>query len=652
MRKLSIDIETRSSVDLPNAGLYKYIEPSSFQVVLFAYAYDDEPVEIIDLTGASKAPVSLFEGPGLTDIPDTVLKDLTNKAVLKTAYNATFEIECLSKHLGIALDPSQWECTMVKGCMAGWPEGLGKCAKVMGLPQQKQTGGRALITLFAIPNKRGKFNHPLDYPDEWIRYKEYCKQDVETEREVHHQLDHVEFNSQEYVEDFYINRRGFLVDMRLVDAALLIIDDIKTHAYEALQKMTGLNNPNSGPQFRGWLSEKLGIEVSSISKENIGPLYKMGDAHVRAAIRLKQKLSLSSLSKYNTAKLATNLDGRIRGCLQYYGARTGRWAGRLMQLHNLKQNNLPAIHLAREIVRSDPDPKGMLSFLWTEPAKALSQLIRTVLIAPQGRILNVADFSAIEARITSWFAQEHWRLDIFNTHGKIYEASAAKMFGVHIDDVDDSMRKKGKVCELALGFGGSVGALKRMGAEKIGLTEIEMEKFVKVWRKASPSIVDLWYKTEDAFRETVKTGKKHMLKGLSFQMECDGALSITLLSGRKIFYQQPHMIVDEKGRENIAYMGIHPDTKQWVELTIWGGKIVENIAQATARDCLAITLHKLKHLDILVHVHDEVVVESDDKDLVLYTILAIMSESIDWAPGLKLTAAGFRTPFYMKEEKQ
>ena len=647
MRTLAIDIETRSSVDLLAAGLYKYIEPSDFQVLLFAYAYDDGEVEIVDLTGTSTVPLSLLEGPGLSEIPEQVLLDLTNKEVLKTAYNASFEIECLTKGLGIDLDPMQWECTMIKGAMAGWPMGLNKCAKAMGLKEHKQIGGNALVKFFGNLNKHGKFNQSHHHPEKWLNYKRYCKQDVVTERAVRNKLDHVEFNTQEFAEDLIVNRRGFYVDMELVDSAQLIIAGIKNKALTSLQQMTGLSNPNSGPQFKGWLSEKLGIEVPSISKENIIPLYKMGDSQVKSAIKLKQKLSLSSLSKYKTAKLATGLDGRIRGNLQFYGARTGRWAGRLMQLHNLKKNKLPAIELAREIVRTSANPEELLQLIWAEPANALSQLIRTVLIAPKGRILTVADFSAIEARITAWFAGEQWRIAIFNTHGKIYEASAAKMFKVSIDKVTPDMRSKGKLCELDLGFGGSVGALAKMGAEKMGMTEVEMRKLVKDWRKASPAIVNLWYKCEDAFRLTLETGKKHTLKGLTFAMEPDGSLSIKLLSGRKIYYQSPHTVTDEEGREELAYMGVHSETGQWAELTIWGGKIVENIAQATARDCLAIALHKLKHLGILVHVHDEIIAESIVS--VLDEMLEVMGEPIDWAPGLRLTAVGFNSQFYKKD---
>lgn len=651
MKTLSIDLETYSVVDLPAAGLHKYVESDSFEILLFAYAYDGEDIEVVDLTGTSSQPLDLFTPRGKTVIPQEVLNDLTNPEVLKTAYNAQFEITALNKHLGIELDPYQWECSMVKASMAGYPMGLAKCGSAMGLSKNKLKSGKALIGMFSIPNDLGVRRDPKYYLAEWKKFKEYCARDVEVEREIRNRVSYVHVDRKEYAEDYVINKRGVYVDRELIDSALKAIDRIKKKAFKDLRKITGVDNPNSRNQFKDWLEERLGHPIESIDKEHMIDLYKECGIVGQQAIRTRQKLSLTSLSKYKTAREARCLDGRVRGSLQFYGSRTGRWAGRLLQVQNLKKNKLAALDVAREYARSRDLDLGLIDMTWADPANFLSQLIRTVICAPPGMELSVADFSAIEARIVSWLADEKWRLEVFATHGMIYEASAAKMFKCDISEVDSRMRDRGKVSELSLGYGGALGALSQKGGTAIGLSEEEMVSIVKIWRKSNPAIVNFWYRVDDAVKKAIKTGVSQLYRGLIFRLESKEALSIQLPSARKIYYVRPGIEVDRMGREEITYWG--NDSKQnnrWCKIRMWGGKITENIAQAIARDCLEVALHRGAHLPLILHVHDEIVAENQIGDGTLEEMLRIMGEPISWASGLILKGEGFTSNYYKKED--
>lgn len=647
MRTLSIDIETFSSTDLFSAGVYKYVEAPDFEVLLIAYAYDGGDVGVIDLTAENIEP--------------QLLANLTDPAIIKTAYNAAFERTCLAKHFGIPMPPEQWQCTMVKAAMAGYPMGLEAVAKAMKLDQQKDASGKALIRFFSIPckptakNGMRTRNLPQHDPFRWEDFKAYCVQDVRTEMAILDRLSWFtmpESESRLWGLDQRINDRGVLVDTAFVEAAISIGNQHRENLIREAIELTGLDNPNSAAQLKEWLEEQTGEAVTTLTKQTVPELLKVTDCEVTTRVlEIRQELAKTSVKKYDAMRACVCADGRIRGLLQFYGAtRTGRWAGRLVQVQNLPQNHLEDLDLARRIVRAGD--RETLELLFGNVPDTLSQLIRTAFVAPNGRTFAVADFSAIEARVIAWLAGEKWRIDVFNTHGKIYEASAAQMFKVPLESIGKGspLRQKGKVAELALGYQGGTNALIAMGALRMGIAEEELPGIVAAWRKANPAIVRLWADVEE-FAKGATIAMPKFLKGLKFETK-HGALVITLPSGRELYYQNARLKPGRYG-EVITYDGMNQTTKQWGPQETYGGKLVENIVQAIARDCLAESLLRLDEAlyDIVMHVHDEVVIELplDIAGHGLSLCETIMAEPISWAPGLPLKADGYITEYYKKD---
>ncbi len=669
MKTLSIDIETYSSEDLTKTGVYKYAEAEDFEILLFAYAYDDGPVEIIDLASGETFP------------PD-VYSDLINPTVLKTAFNANFEITCLREALKKIASPmlkgpapergwdwkistlpaDQWECTMVKSAMLGLPMSLDGVAKALNLEQQKMAAGRALIRYFSMPCKPTKSNGmrtrnlPHHDPDKWALFKEYCKQDVETERAIRNKEKWFTIPQKErelWLLDQRIIGTGVLIDRRMVENAIRMDDDHKEILTAEATELTGLDNPNSPAQLKEWLTEQTGEEVTSLTKTAIPELLDASDSEeVTRVLELRQEMSKTSTKKYQAMLDAVCADGRVRGLLQFYGAsRTGRWSGRNVQIQNLPQNHLPDLDLAREtVIEGD---RELVEMLYGNVPDTLSQLIRTAFVAPEGHRFIVADFSAIEARVTAWLAGEKWRLDVFASHGKIYEASASQMFKVPLDSIDKGspLRQKGKIAELALGYQGGVGALKTMGGERMGLSEPEMQEIVDSWRLANPNIVRLWYDIQEAAMAVIgNIGRTVEVRGCRFKWD-KGLMWITLPSGRSLCYATPGIGRNRFGGDSITYWGINQTTRKWEKQETYGGKLVENLSQAIARDCLA---HSMLRLDeegfkIVMHVHDEVVIEEPYDGKTMDEACRIMGEPISWAPGLLLRADGYETEYYKKD---
>jgi DNA polymerase len=659
IRTLSIDIETYSSVDIKKSGLYKYVQSPDFEILLFAYSVNGEPTICVDLPQGEPIPMHIYQA-------------LTDPNVIKHAYNAAFEWYCLSKFLNI--EPiswiDQWRCTMIHGLYCGFTAGLGVTAKVLGLPQDKQkmTVGQALIKLFCTPTKPSKKNGgrtrtlPHHEPEKWELFKQYCIQDVEVEKEIEKRLSRFPVPEQEqklWQLDQQINAHGVAVDRQLIDGALYINDLVTAELTEEAVKLTGLDNPNSTQQLTGWLSDK-GIEVDNLQKGTVSKLTDETNGEVKRVLEIRQELSKTSVKKYQAMVDAVCDDGRVRGLLQFYGAnRTGRWAGRLVQVQNLPRNYLGTLSHARELVKAKK--VDHLKIIYGNVPDTLSQLIRTAFIPSPGHVLMISDFSAIEARVIAWLAGEQWRLDVFNTHGKIYEASASQMFGVPIELIkkgnpEYELRQKGKVAELALGYQGGSGALISMGALDMGLTEEELPDIVRRWRSANRRIVDLWYAVENAALSVLRTGQPAGVKGLLIARESDIAngldfLTITLPSGRKLFYAHPFIATNEMGREALYYYGLNQTTKKWEKTPTYGGKLVENIVQAIARDCLAVSLVRLSQAgyQTVMHIHDEVVLDVPREMVDLETVEKIMSEPIPWAPGLPLNADGFVSEYYRKD---
>lgn len=655
IQTLNIDIETYSSVDIKKAGLYKYVQSPDFQILLFAYSINGQPTMIVDLAQGEK-------------IPNEVIYAITSDAVLKYAYNASFEWYCLSKFMNTPL--SSWRCTMFHALYCGFTIGLGVTAKVLGLPQDKQkmTVGNSLIKLFCTPTKPTKKNGgrtrtlARHEPDKWLLFKDYCVQDVEVEKAVGAKLARfpVPHDEQKLWEiDQRINAKGVAVDQQLIEGALYT-DALSTSMLtEEAVKLTGLNNPNSAQQLTKWLADR-GVEVENLQKETVSELIKSVDGEVKRVLEIRLELSKTSVKKYQAMDAAVCEDGRVRGLLQFYGAnRTGRWAGRLVQVQNLPRNYLSTLGHARELVR---DKKiDALKLIYGNVPDTLSQLIRTAFIPSEGNKLLISDFSAIEARVIAWLAGEQWRLDVFNTHGKIYEASASQMFGVAIELIkkgnpEYDLRQKGKVAELALGYQGGAGALISMGALNMGLTEEELPDIVRRWRDSNKRIRDLWYSVENAALSVMKTGQPVGLRGLLFARESDiqnglDFLTVTLPSGRKLYYVKPFLSENQFEKEALHYYGMDQTTKKWGTVNTYGGKLVENIVQAVARDCLAVTLARLEAKGILavMHIHDEVVLDLSESEADLSKIEAIMSIPISWAPGLPLAADGFVSDYYKKD---
>lgn len=643
---LRIDIETYSSVDLLKCGVYKYVDSPDFEILLFGYAFDDEPVQIIDLLD--------FE-----DIPQLVLTALTAPEITKQAFNAAFERTCIAKHFGIPMLAEQWRCTAVHALYLGLPNYLEGVGNVLDVAVKKDTAGKALIKYFSVPCKPTKVNggrtrnYPHHASEKWEAYKAYCGQDVESEREISRVLDKhpvPESEWQLWVLDQQINDRGVQLDPLLVENAIACDEQYKKKLMAEAIDLTGLSNPNSGAQMKTWLLETEGIEVESLTKDTVPLLMDEVDSEVaKRVLELRQELSKTSVKKYQAMQRAICNDGRVRGLLQFYGAgRTGRWAGRLVQVQNLPRNYLSDLGLARELLLEGN--YELLELLFESVSDVLSQLIRTAFIASVANRFRVADFSAIEARVIAWLADEVWRLDVFNGHGKIYEASAAQMFKLPIDEVSKDDRQRGKVAELALGYGGGPNALIAMGALDKGMQEEELQPLVDAWRAASPNIKKFWKDAERTAVQAVEVpGKEWKLHhGISFQMT-GGTLFCRLPSGRKLAYYKPRLEQGTYGKQ-LSYEGVN-DKKQWARLRTYGGKLVENIVQAVARDCLAESMQRLdaKNYRIVMHVHDEVIIDEPSEFDSLEEICEIMGQPIGWAPELPLRADGFECDFYRKD---
>lgn len=658
MTTLSIDIETYSSNDLKSCGVYKYVEAADFTVLMIAYSFDGGAVNTIDCEDEAEVLGS-----------EWFLNYLRNPIFLKTAHNANFERVCLSKFFGVDLPVEQWECTMVKSAMLGLPLGLDAVAKVLKLSEQKDNAGKALIRYFSVPCKPTKANGmrtrnmPSDAPEKWASFLEYCRQDVRTEMAIRDKIAFFEIPQDEkelWYLDQKINDRGIAIDVPFVKNAIEISRQHTAALIAEAVELTGLDNPNSGPQLKAWLSKALDTEVTSLTKEAVPALLKgCTDETVSRVLAIRQELAKTSVKKFDAMLKSVCADGRVRGLLQYYGAnRTGRWAGRLIQVQNLAKNFLPDLDLARQIVCVGD--RDTLAMAFGNVPDTLSQLIRTAFVASEGRILIPTDFSAIEARVIAWLAGEQWRLDVFNTHGKIYEASASQMFNVPLElikkgNTEYALRAKGKVAELALGYQGGAGALIQMGALKGGLTEAELPAIVSLWRKASPAIVRLWARMEAGAINTMAYGGFTHVNGVTFRKD-KGVLFAQLPSGRELAYVNPKLVPGKFGGDALTYEGMDQTTKQWKRIDTYGGKLVENIAQAIARDCLAVALTRLDKAgyDIAMSVHDEGVLDVPLQPLSIEDnikeINSIMAMPIPWAQGLPLTAESYATPYYRKED--
>lgn len=667
MHHLSIDLETYSDVDIKKAGAQRYILDPSFEILLFAYSVDGQPVQIIDL--ASGEPV-----------PEWLKTVLVNPAYVKHAYNAPFEFGCLSKYYG-QMYPAQWRCTMFHGLYCGYTAGLEATGKALGLPEDKQKlkTGRDLIRYFCVPcrptksNGQRTRNYPHHDPDKWQLFKEYCCQDVVTEMEIERRLSSFpvpDFVQKQWETDLRINFRGVAVDMPFVEGALIMGNQVKTEMIEEAEQITNLDNPNSVSQLKDWLNKEIGTgeeepEIQSLSKDIVKKLLNREDnsPDVQRMLQIRQELGKTSTKKYDAIKICVCPDKRVRGLLQFYGAnRTGRWAGRLVQVQNLPRTYTDPIELARELVTDRKTTA--VRCLYGSVSDTLSQLIRTAFIASPGNVLIDADFSAIEARVISWLAGEQWRLEVFRTHGKIYEASASQMFGVPIELIkkgnpEYALRAKGKVAELALGYQGSSGALINMGALEMGLHEEELPDIVQRWRTANRHIQSLWYEMDEGARQVIGFGGAVNVHGLWLAREYDYnqgvyCFTITLPSGRKLFYINPKIGTNRFGGESITYWGMDQTSKKWKEIETYGGKLTENVVQAIARDCLAEAIERLEAagFPIVFHVHDEVVIDIKpyaDNEAMLQQVVDIMKQPPAWAADMPLNAAGWVGDFFTKD---
>lgn len=659
MHHLSIDLETYSSVPIAKAGAQKYIQSPDFEILLFAYSLDGGDVQIIDLAQGEL-------------LPQWLASALSDPQYIKHAYNASFEWGCLSKFMG-TLPIDQWRCTMFHGLYCGYTAGLDATGKALGLPADKQklSTGKALIRYFCVPcaptktNGGRTRNYPRHDPAKWALFKEYCIGDVTTEMEILHRLENFPVPPElekQWQTDVLINARGVAVDMDMVRGALWIGETTRDQLTEEAVTLSGLDNPNSVKQLMQWLEEELDEELTDLRKDTVSRLLNgnLTNDTARRMLEIRQELGKTSTKKYNAIEAAVCADGRVRGLLQFYGAnRTGRWAGRLVQVQNLPRTYVEPLPLARDLVKRRET--ASLRALFGSVPDTLSQLIRTSFVAEPGNALVDADFSAIEARVISWLAGESWRLDVFRTHGKIYEASASQMFGVPLERIkkgnpEYALRQKGKVAELALGYQGSTGALIKMGALDMGLTEAELPDIVNRWRDANKHIRDLWYSMEAAAVQVIQTGQPVGLRSLVLAREMDAGnnldfLTIRLPSGRKLYYAHPSLGQNQWGKPSITYMGMDQTTKKWKLIETYGGKLVENCVQAIARDCLAEAIERLEaaNYPIVFHVHDEVVVECAAERASLDDIAAIMGQPVSWAPDLPLGADGWVGAFYKKD---
>lgn len=646
MKTLSIDIETYSDVPLPKTGVYRYCESPDFEILLFGYSVDSGPVQVVDLACGEK-------------IPAEIIVALEDESVIKWAFNASFERICLSRFLGYPtgeyLDPESWHCSMIWAATMGLPLSLEGVGAVLGLEKQKLTEGKDLIKYFCQPCAATKSNggrtrnRPFHAPEKWETFKRYNIRDVETEMGIQHKLHKFpvpESVWEEYHIDQEINDRGVRLDMELVQQAIAMDARSREELTAAIKDITKLENPNSVLQMKQWLSAN-GVETDSLDKKAIAELLKNAPDKLASVLILRQQLAKSSVRKYQAMEKTVCADGRARGMFQFYGAnRTGRFSGRNIQLQNLPQNHLPDLADARALVRSgDFDA---VSLLYEDVPDTLSQLIRTAFIPREGTQFLVADFSAIEARVIAWFAGEEWRQKVFAKGGDIYCASASQMFKVPVEKhgINGHLRQKGKIAELALGYGGSVGALKAMGAIDMGLTENELPTLVDAWRQSNPRIVQFWWAVDRAVTEAVKYKHTTTEYGLTFSCR-SGMLFITLPSGRNLAYVKPKLGTNKFGGTCITYEGIGP-TKKWERLDSYGPKFVENIVQATSRDILLYAMRTLRNCSIVMHIHDEVVIEADPR-MSLDAVCEQMGRTPPWAKGLLLRADGYATPFYKKD---
>lgn len=662
---LSIDLETYSSVNLKKAGAQAYIRSPDFEILLFAYSLDGGPVRVIDMAQGEA-------------IPTDILAALTAPEYLKHAYNAAFEWGCLSRYLGQELPPSQWRDTMLHGLYCGYTAGLEATGRALGIPEDKQklNTGKALIRYFCVPCKATKANggrtrnYPHHDPDKWALFKEYNAQDVEAEMEIARFLSAFPVPAEvqkQWETDLIINARGVAVDMDFVHGALEMGDTVRTELTDEAVKISGLNNPNSVRQLSQWLSDKTGSDVSNLRKETVAEMLGREDNSddVQRMLEIRQELSKTSTKKYDAIEEAVCEDGRVRGLLQFYGAnRTGRWAGRLVQVQNLPRTYTEPLDLARELVKGRK--LDALRVIYGSPNDTLSQLIRTAFVAAPGNVLIDADFSAIEARVISWLAGEEWRLNVFRTHGKIYEASASQMFGVPLERIkkgnpEYALRQRGKVAELALGYQGGVGAMRNMDVGNLlaDLSDDEVQGIVNRWRSTNPKIRNMWHNFDGAAAEVIINGGTVRVRDCVLAREYDclrgtTCMTITLPSGRKLHYIDPAVGENRWGGSSLSYMGMDQTTKKWKRIETYGGKLVENCVQAIARDCLAQAIDRLEAagLPVVFHVHDEVVIDvapfGTDNEM-LEKVVGIMTTPIPWAQGLPLGADGWVGQFFKKD---
>ena len=646
MKNLSIDLETYSSVDINKAGVYRYSESPDFEVLLFGYSVDGAPAQVIDLACGEFIPAEIQEA-------------LVDPAVTKWAFNASFERVCLSRFLslpsGTYLEPQQWRCSMVWSAYLGLPLSLAGVGAVLKLEKQKLATGKDLIKYFCQPCEPRKSNNgrtrnrPTDAPDKWAMFKAYNLRDVDTEVAIQGKLSRFpvpEFVWDEYHLDQEINDRGIRLDMKVVENAIQFDALSRAELMEKMKSLTALENPNSVAQMKAWLSEH-GMEIESLGKKEVAAMLKDAPPDLAEALVLRQQLAKSSVKKYQAMQNCVCEDGRAHGMFMFYGAnRTGRFSGRLVQLQNLPQNHMGDLEQARELVRSGN--YGALEMLYDSIPDVLSELIRTAFIPYEGGKFIVADFSAIEARVIAWMAGEQWRLDVFRQGGDIYCASASHMFHVPVvkHGINGHLRQKGKIAELALGYGGSVGALKAMGALEMGIPEEELKPLVDAWRDSNPHITQLWWDVDDAIKETVKEKVPTETHGLKFLYE-SGFLFMCLPSGRRLAYVKPRIGENKFGGESVTYEGIGP-TKKWERLESYGPKFVENAIQAISRDVLCYAMKTLQCCNIVAHVHDELIIEADPH-VSLDAICEQMGRTPPWAKGLILRADGYETPFYKKD---
>ncbi len=644
MKQISIDIETYSSTNLNQTGVYRYADSDDFELLLFGYATDFGPVKVVDLTQGEK-------------IPQQIVEALDDPNIIKSAFNAQFERVCLSRFVGHHLKPVGWHCSRVWSATLGLPLSLRDVGTVLGLPRQKITAGKELVRYFCTPCKPTKSNQnrtrnfPYHAPDKWQQFKQYNQRDVEVEMEITQKLSRFPVPQNEW-ENYWMdqdsNDRGIRIDQQLVNNAIKCQEEFHDQYLQTSQQLTGLVNPNSPLQLKDWLNQQ-GVNTDSLSKATVAQLLQTTTGTVHQVLELRQLLSKSSVKKYQAMQKAMCQDGRVHGLLQFYGAnRTGRWAGRLVQVQNLPRNSMPDLEEARELVKQGNTTA--LAMLYDSVPDVLSQLIRTAFIPSKGHHFYVADFSAVEARVIAWLSGEQWRQKAFAKNEDIYCASASQMFGVPVvkHGINSKLRQKGKIAELALGYGGSIGALKAMGATKLGLTEDELPPLVQMWRSASPKIVQFWWDVDKAAKECIKTHLPQSTHGMKFVYR-SGCLFLRLRSGRRLCYPQPKIGINSFGSESITFMGINT-VKKWDRIETYGAKLVENIVQATSRDLLAEAMRRLEATDnpIVMHIHDEAVIDAP-ADRSLEKIVKIMTEVPAWADGLILNAAGFVSDFYKKD---